>query len=248
MPARVLLVFAAVMVCISSALASSILPAEGAPSLQSEPDLEATVEALQTEVADQEARIRALEVMVGVMLMTGSDGSDVGNPSAADGLDIRSPRAADDFVITGEVVLPTYASRAGQNEIGSWCWGNGEYSDLKGGASVTITNGLGIMIGSGTLGGGFVTEAGCAMGFSVPVSRSDRYEIQVTDLPAAEYSFDRLDELDWEIRITVTRLATTFSWRGVSRQTWLRSSATGWWQADSPRGARTDVDSSGRRE
>lgn len=62
------------------------------------------------------------------------------------------------------------------------CAGSGGYADLTKGASVTVTNEKGAIIGTGTLDGGIgIAAHKCLFGFAVPsVSKAKFYSVQVS--------------------------------------------------------------------
>ncbi len=80
----------------------------------------------------------------------------------------------------------------------------GGYSDLTEGAQVVVTDASGTTVAFGSLADGTISGAGFTFTFSVPnVPALDIYGIKLTHRGTLQYSFDELQQQDWDISLTV---------------------------------------------
>lgn len=91
----------------------------------------------------------------------------------------------------------------GKND-GDFCTGEGGYSDIQFGTSVTVTNEAGKVIGTAILGEGSVETNTCVFNFSVDdVNSADYYSIEVGRRGKLTYSNEEFESRDWTASATL---------------------------------------------
>ena len=179
---------------------------------------ESTIEALQTTVALQGDQIATLQSEVdalngSVALLTSNVATMLaGSSESTSGqADQPTPTAEpESFEIAGRLTIINtsprnpaftafYSSSAGK-EI---CTGSGGFDDIERGAQVVVSNGNGQTIGTTTLGYGEL-DVGCRFVFTVEVPRSDFYAFTIGQRGGPTFSFEELEQLDWEVPLTLS--------------------------------------------
>ena len=88
----------------------------------------------------------------------------------------------------------------------TYCFGTGGYDDVRGGMKVTVRDGSGTIIATGDTDDGR-TESSviCVLEFSLSdVPIVDFYEIEVGRRGSISYSYDELDEVDFDVAFTLS--------------------------------------------
>ena len=85
------------------------------------------------------------------------------------------------------------------------CRGTGGYDDIKSGLSVTVRDGSGSILGTGRLGDGRKPGSSwCTFEFSVGgLSEADFYSVEVGSRGEMTYSFEEMENYDWEVAFTL---------------------------------------------
>jgi len=89
------------------------------------------------------------------------------------------------------------------------CYGTGGYSDIQGGMSITIKNGTGAIIGTGSTESGQRAKGGyasvhCIFEFTVDnLPRSDFYSISIGRRGESNFSFEELQKRNWTISLSL---------------------------------------------
>ncbi len=153
--------------------------------------------ALETKVAEQDARIRALE-----------DRSE-GPGSAAMATEPATPPPV--YTITGDYRLRQ--DMGGAFRLGESCTGYTVYRDIQEGTPITVKDGAGRHIGFGVLGPGVVVVADTAATtnathclFPLEIDRlpkTDRYVIQVGIRTKTTVTFGRLESEGWQVHLAL---------------------------------------------
>lgn len=131
---------------------------------------------------------RALWGLVGIALLTGCGGT------------AASAKSASGHTLTGGLTLNDSDTAA------NGCTGTGGYSDITSGASVTVENQSGTVIGTGTIGPGTSgTELGsCVYTFSVPgLPDESFYQVEVSHRGFVSYSKADIVADRWIIEVTL---------------------------------------------
>ena len=165
-------------------------------------DLIATIEALQTQVDEQEARISKLEEDVSLLLAEDA-GPEI--EDAATGMQ----------TITGSLTLigATDAKTVGDLtfriiDMGETdgCIGNGGYADLVGGRQIIVMDGSGqtIAVGEGQPGVLHRSDNTCEFAFTVEgVPASDFYTIRIGSREGPTYTFEDLEAMSWHVELSI---------------------------------------------
>ena len=97
--------------------------------------------------------------------------------------------------ISGEFTLLDGATGPASN-----CYGEGGYSDVKEGLSVTVRNESGTILATSRLERGSLSGSRCVFSFTVTdVARSDFYSVEVGRRGELTYSHDEMVENDWQV-------------------------------------------------
>ena len=83
------------------------------------------------------------------------------------------------------------------------CQGTGGYSDIGEGAGVTVTDGAGTVLATGSLSGGGGTAYECNFNFAIEVPDADFYRVEVSHRGEMTYSRQQMDEGWWMIFLTL---------------------------------------------
>lgn len=104
--------------------------------------------------------------------------------------------------IAGSFELNEASSRI---DVGDPCAGSGGYSDIRDGASVTVRDEDGTIIGTAALGGGILTGARvCRFLFRVPeLPAAAFYAVEVSHRGEQRYSREQLEERMWVVALTL---------------------------------------------
>lgn len=166
-------------------------------------DLIATIEALQTQVADQEERLTELEDTQKALLLILALGN------ASEGLPVTptpTPRPTQrpeptEHTITGDVLLalPTQYVVEG----GTSCKAVTLYKDIGYGAGISIYSWSGNFVGQTVLGRGVVTNKGCAFPFSIEVADQEFYRFVIADHQVGLFSKPTMVSAQWDIEIVI---------------------------------------------
>jgi hypothetical protein len=93
--------------------------------------------------------------------------------------------------------------------IGGPCHGTGGYSDVVGGAQISVLNASGTIIGLGKLADGIGESTGfspCILDFTVSgLPHTSIYQLRVNQRGAPSYSFADLQRARWTIAMTLGR-------------------------------------------
>jgi hypothetical protein len=84
-----------------------------------------------------------------------------------------------------------------------YCTGEGGYSNIQGGANVTILDGSGTIIGVSTLDAGQGSSQACAFDFSAEVKDADFYTVEVGGRGRPTYSRENLEAQDWVVILSL---------------------------------------------
>ncbi|MCG9478162.1 MAG: hypothetical protein K9H34_09260 [Actinomycetia bacterium] len=99
-----------------------------------------------------------------------------------------------------EVALDSYSSS------GSFCTGQGGYSDQRAGVKVAVLDTNGKTVATSTLGNGKVDYTGytCVFDFKVPdVPKSSDYSIEIGTRSGPDYTYSDLESEGWDITLTL---------------------------------------------
>lgn len=119
------------------------------------------------------------------------------------------PAIAEKHTVSGTMTV--YAGTLGY-KFGEFCSGRGGYDDIQVGTNVTIKDGTGTIIGTGSLGRGRAAEPvgvenyalGCEFSFRVPdVRKAAFYEVEVSHRGGLTFSYDELKTKGWFVRATL---------------------------------------------
>jgi hypothetical protein len=185
-------------------------PTEVALAKINNADLAATVEALQTQVGEQDARIAKLEEDVAMLLSTGTSSN-----TAVEGTPGAQGTTGTLQTITGSVALLPPERARDVDELNfriidngdvDYCTGNGGFDDLTGGMGVVIENGSGdtIAVGEAQPGTYSQNDNTCEFAFTVEdVPESDFYAIRISHRSGPTYSYEQLQEMNWHIQLSI---------------------------------------------
>ena len=101
---------------------------------------------------------------------------------------------------TVEVSLDSYSS------VGSFCTGEGGYSDQRAGLKVAVLDTNGKTVATSTLGSGKVDYSGytCVFEFKVTkIPKSSDYSIEVGTRNGPDYTYSELERADWDVTLTL---------------------------------------------
>ncbi len=191
--ARALVVLAVILGTVIGARIVLISPAADAQDRTEE-----RLNALETRVAEQDARIQALEDR--------PEGPGRA-PTAAGAATPPSPV----YTITGDYRLRLDID--GESLLGGSCTGWGVYRDIKEGTPIIVNSGSGQIIGYGQLGAGVVVTADTEPATNVlhclfpleiaSLPKADRYVIQVGTRTRETFMFSRLESEGWQVHLSL---------------------------------------------
>lgn len=125
--------------------------------------------------------------------------------AGAVGAAVASSRGGDRDTITGDLVLTDF-----DGFPVTPCSGSGGYSDLHAGATVTVKDESGKIVGVGQLQPGRIPDSSagaqkikCLFFYAVPVARAVVYQIEVGHRGAVPFDRDRLEADDWKADLSV---------------------------------------------
>lgn len=205
MVVRFLLV--AAMIVGLSAFGMSYLNPKPAPvrAQSSENELQATVEALQTQIAGQDARIAKLEEDVALLRAAVVQDGHSAPPQSATQVNEEETHVLSGVVALNYVVASSpddlSFSRVDTGDV-DVCVGNGRFSSVNEGMRIVVYDESGETIAVGSLGPGVLNEVtySCQFRFSVEaIPPADFYNIEVGSLGDRVYTFDELEELNWKL-------------------------------------------------
>lgn len=104
--------------------------------------------------------------------------------------------------ITGEMTLMD--SDGYDDSIVGGCEGSGGYDDISYGTAVTVRDGAGEILATGSLDSGEVVGDWCNFTFTVEdVPGADFYEVEVSHRGGLSYSSKEMDEKDWFVSVSL---------------------------------------------
>jgi hypothetical protein len=115
---------------------------------------------------------------------------------------VSATSGSSEKTLTGsvEVALDSYSSS------GSFCTGQGGYSDQRAGVKVAVLDTNGKTVATSTLGNGKVDYTGytCVFDFKVPdVPKSSDYSVEIGTRSGPDYTYSDLESANWEITLTL---------------------------------------------
>lgn len=209
MVARVFLIIASVIGVAALSL-SYVAPAPRIALAQDSDDLLATVEALQTQVADQDERIAKLEkdlkqletVLAMVIVGDNPDASDTPDTSAQDAHTIAGSLQ----LLAGDGSFSDKNFVALGTNNGDFCSGTGGFDDLDGYLNVVISDGSGNIIATESTSSGEYQKypEACSFEFTIDdVPDTDFYEIKIGRRGGPTYSREELEAANWRIDLSI---------------------------------------------
>lgn len=115
---------------------------------------------------------------------------------------VSATSGSSEKTLTGsvEVALDSYSSS------GSFCTGQGGYSDQRAGVKVAVLDTNGKTVATSTLGNGKVDYSGytCVFDFKVPdVPKSSDYSVEIGTRSGPDYTYSDLESEGWDITLTL---------------------------------------------
>lgn len=115
---------------------------------------------------------------------------------------VSATSGSSEKTLTGsvEVALDSYSSS------GSFCTGQGGYSDQRAGVKVAVLDTNGTTVATSTLGNGKVDYSGytCVFDFKVPgVPKSSDYSVEIGTRSGPDYTYSDLESEGWDITLTL---------------------------------------------
>jgi hypothetical protein len=115
---------------------------------------------------------------------------------------VSATSGSSEKTLTGsvEVALDSYSSS------GSFCTGQGGYSDQRAGVKVAVLDTNGKTVATSTLGNGKVDYSGytCVFDFKVPdVPKSSDYSVEIGTRSGPDYTYADLESEGWDITLTL---------------------------------------------
>ena len=115
---------------------------------------------------------------------------------------VSATSGSSEKTLTGsvEVALDSYSSS------GSFCTGQGGYSDQRAGVKVAVLDTNGKTVATSTLGNGKVDYTGytCVFDFKVPeIPKSSDYSIEIGTRSGPDYTYSDLESEGWDITLTL---------------------------------------------
>lgn len=187
-------------------------PSSGSAQAQSKGDLLATIDAMQTTVAEQderigalEANVRQLESTVASLVVDSPESTDTANPDTnraevheiSGSLTIVSSNP--DNVFNENVDFKNYGDIR-------FCFGQGGFADLKGLMPVVVLDGSGSVIATGETESGQYSDLSktCEFKFSVKsVPVADFYTFRIGRREAPIYSYEEMEEMNWNVALSI---------------------------------------------
>jgi hypothetical protein len=209
---RLVLLAAVVLGAASLGFSYSSAPAEVALAQDGDADLVATIEALQKQVADQDARVAALERSVDELRrVVGALTAETpeSNPEA----EVEEASEAT-HTLTGSFSILSNGERVPSNDnfmkvffTGTDnCFGQNGFEDLQGEMSVVVMDGAGTVIATGRTEEGLHDqfENVCEFAFTVEdVPTSAFYSIRIGRRDGPTYSIEELEAMGWNIELSI---------------------------------------------
>lgn len=185
-------------------------PHDVALAQEADADLVATVEALQTQVAEQDERIDSLEedlkqletVLAQVIIDSANSGASGASKTSSQ----------EEHTITGSVELGSNGSGNSFDDnysvikVGGYeyCVGQDGFADLELDAQVVIMDGAGSTIAKGATGRGKPLSSSCEFPFTVRnVPDSDFYSITIGRREGPTYSREEMEQMNWNIALSI---------------------------------------------
>lgn len=175
------------------ALVAITLIAQSEAPAEAQDTSEARISALEVKVEQQVRQLVTLSNRLAtVEAAVASSGSAGLEPSTGGGR----------YAITGSIEL---FDPDGAFDSGGPCTGTGGYNDLRQGATVTISDGAGNVLGLGRLSSGMgMTSVVCRFTFTVEeLPRSDFYQVDVAGRDAPSYTFEEMQAANWTISLSI---------------------------------------------
>jgi hypothetical protein len=115
---------------------------------------------------------------------------------------VSATSGSSEKTLTGsvEVALDSYSTS------GSFCTGQGGYSDQRAGLKVAVLDANGKTVATSTLGNGKVDYSGytCVFDFKVPdIPKSSNYSVEIGTRSGPDYTYSDLESEGWDITLTL---------------------------------------------